>query len=647
MAKSVEKLKEKADTFRSRDNLDPFEQDHYCAVYEAYLKSNHIAQKAQEALSVFYAEKDLCNYEKRRNATQIIDDCLEIVSAANYPYKITRNDITWKKAPYNCRAVVEFIATHESPFTAFLERRIDQLIAEKNPQAIGVSINYYGQLLAGLEILRIIKTKYPGIITIAGGSLMPEVHAPLKEISFFSGLIDHLICYEGESALLELLNRLDRGEKIDDPEKPISNYVQSSNGKSLIQKKTRESIQHLPLPDFDDLNLQQYLSAHPVLPYLTSRGCYWADCAFCTHFHTYGDDYRTETAAKIVDSMVLLQKKYSTDYFYFVDESLAPSKGKGIAQEILKRNLRLFWGTELRFEKALSEESLQLMAASGCRVLSFGLESGSQRVLDKMGKGVKVEDEHRVIQQAHSNNIKVHVMCIIGFPTETKEEFLETLSLIERHEDKISMIGFSPFTLNVNSIAHRSPEGFGLTVQDEADPFRPDRNYSVQSGLPQKESQELYTKIINSGLIKRIGEKISIPTREHLLFNIELQPRSIPVEHLPVSPGYVVEYTVNPKLKIEKIPFSINLAKAGSEALKKQQFLEAVGETVYAQPAYITHSDTYAIYIEESGQILEASNDLVVLIQSLSDNKQSGRLNALRRRLASVGILKSFSSIAE
>ena len=137
-----------------------------------------------------------------------------------------------------------------------------------------------------------------------------------------------------------------------------------------------------------------------------------------------------------------LSQKYDTPYFFFTDESVPINKLREISQGLLEKQWDIKWMGGVRFENALDGDLLEKMHESGCQKLVFGLESYNQRVLDLMKKGIKTDIVKRVLDACATVGIAFHIYIIIGFPTETEKEALETLDFV-LHKKYLSSLGFS------------------------------------------------------------------------------------------------------------------------------------------------------------------------------------------------------------
>lgn len=602
-----DRLKDKMEAFRALGELHWSQQPEYFRVARAFVKCRGVEESLEASLAAFSDAERFADKEARRRAIHVLDEALEILSSAHYPYSISRSEFSCGDAPFSLSAVTDGLLTR-SPLAPFMEDRIDQLVPERRPDLIGISINYYGQLIAGLELARHVRNAHSSLPIVVGGSLMPEVAELLATDPVLAPLFDFVCCYEGETALLALLDCLEAEQ--DPRAASVPNLMVAGPAGASVKLRKREDMSELPTPDFGDLRLGDYLSPTPILPLLTSRGCYWGACAFCTHFHTYGNDYRTLQDVGLARHIRALQAQHDCDHFYFVDESLAPSKARAFAQLFIQEALHICWGTEIRFERALTDDTLSVMARSGCRALSFGLESGSQRVLDRMQKGILVADIHRILEGCERFGIAAHAMCIIGFPGETQAECAETIQLVERNRHRLALLGFSPFTLNVNSIVHRNPEAYRISLTGTADILRPDRNFTVADGLSQKEAYSIYDEVTQSALVAEIDQRTAVATREHLLLIRDGEPPTKRPQSVVID-GYT-------------LPFSLAAAEAGDRGAHLERQARLIGEREGARvERHLVRTVSNVIVVRDSGRILEVDDRVPALLERVSSGDVS------------------------
>jgi hypothetical protein len=133
-----------------------------------------------------------------------------------------------------------------------------------------------------------------------------------------------------------------------------------------------------------------------------------------------------------------------------------------MARLVTERLPEVTWQTEARFEKSLTPEFVSTLKKGGCRQLSFGFESASQRVLNLMNKSNVVEEDRKILISCAENGIAVNLQTFIGFPTESRDEAGETITFLIENERYIASIGFGIFTLFRDTPVHKEPQKFGI-----------------------------------------------------------------------------------------------------------------------------------------------------------------------------------------
>lgn len=164
---------------------------------------------------------------------------------------------------------------------------------------------------------------------------------------------------------------------------------------------------------------------------MTSRGCvFW--CEFCSAVRMFGRRYRMRSAKNVVDEMEFLYKTYGAKNFTFYDDAFTVDqlRVEEICKELNYRNLKVKWDCGTRVDM-VTKELLQLMKDSGCIAVWFGVEAGSQRVIDAMGKGFTATRTKEAFKMAHDVGLMTIASVVLGFPGETRESAWETVKFIE------------------------------------------------------------------------------------------------------------------------------------------------------------------------------------------------------------------------
>lgn len=374
-------------------------------------------------------------------------------------------------------------------------------VMELAPRLAGFSLLFSQQLFFALTMARVLKEK--GTRVVFGGatlSVMPHVERLLQNtVPFRIGsdrhrlhsetCLDFLMVGEGETGLLALRDQLD-GDLSEVP-----GLVYRKDGQvSKNPPRMVADLNVLPLPDFRDLPVEDYLSPVPILPYLSSRGCFWGRCTFCTHQKTYLA-YREESVEQTVSRLHELRTRHGVVHFNLVDEMIHPHRLARLSRALLGEGAKLFWSAYAKPTGSFDMSLMDQLHRSGLRLVMWGVESGSQRVLDAMKKGIRLEWAGRILDSAHHAGIWNLVFLLFGFPTETEAEWDATLRFLEQHRESIDALSKSRFVLVAGSDIMRQPEQFGITQVFE----RPERDlasiaydYEVSGGLSQEEVQRRF-----------------------------------------------------------------------------------------------------------------------------------------------------------
>lgn len=328
-----------------------------------------------------------------------------------------------------------------------------QMIINEEADCYGFSMIFSQQLPIGAAFGRLVR-QITGRKVFFGGSCFTAGAEDF--LRWYPHSADVIIDGDGEEPLKQLL--LQEGS----PEN-VSGAVYFEN--DVVKRNTseyRRDIDAYGKPNFSDLQLERYYSPTPVIPLLLSRGCYWRRCTFCVHYMSAGLTYRLHGLEMVID-MLRGFVEQGIRHFSFVDEMIAPGHFAKLADAIIESGLDISYYALSKPNRSFTPEILGKMARSGCKYLLWGLESGTQRILDLMDKGTKVEDVEQVLRNSHAAGIANHVYVICGFPTETQEEFGNTLRFLERNRDYIYSIHRGTFSLEPGSPIHKEQERFGIT----------------------------------------------------------------------------------------------------------------------------------------------------------------------------------------
>lgn len=266
------------------------------------------------------------------------------------------------------------------------------------------------------------------------------LHIGLSDQSFLAehDCVDFTLSGEYEQSLLELVRHLQKNESLDSV--PGLNYRDA-------QGVLRENPQGSAIRDFDRLpwparhflpkygyeDLPQFLPS-PTAQMLASRGCPFG-CVFCAWPQImYGDSkYRTRDPLDVADEMEHLVRQEGYKSVYFDDDTFGIDRGRTLrlCEEIEKRGLDVPWAVMTRAD-VLDEEMLKIMAAAGLRAVKYGVESGSQALVDQSGKQLRLDRVEEVVRITKNLGIKVHLTFMLGLPKESAKTLRQTLRFLLR-----------------------------------------------------------------------------------------------------------------------------------------------------------------------------------------------------------------------
>lgn len=333
------------------------------------------------------------------------------------------------------------------------------LILANNPEFVGFSIMYPRQVLLSLAIAKFLPyvSSMPGRVKpmiVVGGATISALYG--QEILQACPFVDAVFEGEGEAGLGMLLAGRDFSE--------IPGLAYRGTAGILRNRKTDTiSLANLPLPDFSDLDMSGYFNPEPVVPVVFSRGCKWRKCRFCAHNFSYSG-YRKRNVTRFVDYLSELNRQIGARHFYLADQYVDAPDMKMLAEEILNRGLSVYFHIMGRPTNEYTPEVLQTLFKAGCRWISWGIESGSQRLLDISQKGTSAQTVRRIVGDSHQAGISNLLMLIFGLPTSKDEDFDATMDLLDDLIDSAEALTCSSFQLYDGTLFAAQARTFGLHV---------------------------------------------------------------------------------------------------------------------------------------------------------------------------------------
>lgn len=354
----------------------------------------------------------------------------------------------------------------ESDLEGLSPEVVAQRVLDKNPKFVGITLFTVGVFNASI-IAKIIKEKNPNIFVLVGG---PHISSMGYETMQRFPEFDVSVIHEGELILENLLRSIENGDSLENVNGIMYRDEDGSIRKTLPPPDI-EDLDSLPIPAWDLLpNFPYgYLPAiydyprAPVATYSASRGCPFL-CEFCDT-STFGGKIRYNSPQHVHDVMRHLSEEYGVKHLQFVDDLFVAHNGRVVefSQLLIKDKIDMTWSCTARVN-TVKPETLALMKEAGCWEISFGLESGSDWLLDEMKKSQRVDTAEQAIKWTHEAGIRVKGLLMLGYPGETQETIELTKDFIQRVP--MTTMNLSKFTPYPGSPIYKKLYGTSIREED-------------------------------------------------------------------------------------------------------------------------------------------------------------------------------------
>jgi radical SAM superfamily enzyme YgiQ (UPF0313 family) len=290
-----------------------------------------------------------------------------------------------------------------------------QMLNEIKPDVVGINSPTCG-ITRGYSLAKY--SKDMGYYTVMGG---PHVSA-LPEEPLHYEVCDSVVVGEGELALQKIVETKEKG---------------------IIKGEPITDLDKVPIPAFDLINMDFYVTVRRrignslysfvnvldrCMSLMSSRGCPFKCCYCYNSSLMYDTPVRYKTPEKTVEEFKLMEKTYKVNAITFLDDDFVLNK-KRLEKicELLQDNKTVYWGCNSRVTD-VNKDMLEMLTQAGCVQLAFGIESGNPRILkDILKKQATVEQAQEAVRLCHEFGVVVQSNFMIGNPTETEEEMMDTL----------------------------------------------------------------------------------------------------------------------------------------------------------------------------------------------------------------------------
>jgi len=297
-----------------------------------------------------------------------------------------------------------------NPFYPYFQDRLGKM-REECHDYIGFSLNYLSQALCTFAMVGFLRRILPDRKIILGGSLITSWMKLGLPKNKFHGLVDHWVEGPGEETLLQIM--------------------------------AAEGADRSSPPDYGKFPLDDYLAPGRILPYSTAHGCYWHQCAFCPE-KAEGNEYRPLEASLAAGNLLLLKEKLQPVLIHILDSSISPA----MLNTLTECAPAVPWYGFARATKHLTDLDFCLsLKKSGCTMLKLGIESGDQRVLDQLNKGMDVATASAALRTLNKSGIAAYCYFLFGTPPETEESAFKTMDFVAAHHKEIAFLNLAIFNL--------------------------------------------------------------------------------------------------------------------------------------------------------------------------------------------------------
>ncbi len=443
---------------------------------------------ASRALSLLRGPAGLASFPRYAAAVRDVNRALSVYRGSGGEERLTLGDYTHDSLSEFEPADLERLAAGEAStlFSEYFRERLLPRVAGLDPPLIGISVNYRHQVLPAFELAGLLGRQLPRSRVVGGGGMFSSWKPALRRNGLRFSSFSRIVLGPGEAPLSAMARGEPDGDAycLEDPSSPGFR------------------------PDYGFARPGDYLSPVPVLPLSASRGCYWRRCLFCPEAASPTQPHATFSPDALPGLLRGLSQRHGAAHFHFTDDAIPVGALSAMAAR--KKDLAgLSWYGFVRFERALLDRGLVGdLAKAGCAMLQLGLESGSQEVLDRLGKGTRVEEAEAILGNLKRAGIPTYVYVMLGTPGETEADAERTLRFLESHAGEIGFLNLAIMNLPRESGLLADAERSGIrasSLHAGSGPLGLYRTFEPATGWGRDEARRfLQRRLLGSPAIREI-----------------------------------------------------------------------------------------------------------------------------------------------
>ncbi|MBN2071485.1 MAG: cobalamin-dependent protein [Candidatus Krumholzibacteriota bacterium] len=321
-------------------------------------------------------------------------------------------------------------------------KRLEAEMKKHNPDIVGISFITKNRFPA-FKVIKIARNMFPDCMIVAGG---PHPSLAVQDTLEHIEELDVIVIGEGEQTIVELAQVRQGKRTLSD----VSGIAYLEKGETVMtDRRERLNLDDLPFPArelYYHNNFMERISPRQKVPLgfiVSSRGCP-GNCSFCSSVRVWGK-WKARTPGNVMKEIELLYNSYGKRVIWFVDNNFTADMDRveEICDRLIHARMNLEWICYCRTD-GITFSLLEKMKKSGCREVIFGLESGSQRILDEViAKGTTLEQNEKVLQWCDQLEILKMMDFIISHPSETVEDLEKTMLLIRKYGRKNAVVAWT------------------------------------------------------------------------------------------------------------------------------------------------------------------------------------------------------------